>query len=410
MSKKRTIDAYFNMPKAKKPRNCDALTPADESTTLVIPQSPFTLLRILDCDVYRPRKFNRQKPTGSRKVGTDDSATSTASAMSSRKADSPHPSYPFPIPSLPDALEAELAGPPARAARAIADQPDLDLLYFEPYISRPAAQQLFEFLRAELPFYRVEYDIARGGAKTRVRTPRWTTVFGLDDTAHFGTDPPSESGISDLQSSQGRIIDNRTGLPIPVGQPDARRGGPGQQSQNQKGYTATPRPIPRCLDALRISAEAATGCRFNFCLVNYYASGADSISYHSDDERFLGALPAIASFSLGARRDFLMKHKPAESEPGGPKRDTGASNGALKLPLGSGDMVLMRGRTQANWLHSIPKRSGKNEWDGGRINITFRRALARGGTENYYQYNVGNGPVYKWDAAGQGMKPWTRAS
>lgn len=144
--------------------------------------------------------------------------------------------------------------------------------------------------------------------------------------------------------------------------------------------------------------------------MNYYASGADSISFHSDDERFLGALPAIASFSLGARRDFLMKHKPTKSEPGRANHDAGTANGTLKLPLGSGDMVLMRGRTQANWLHSIPKRSGKNEWDGGRINITFRRALVRGGTENYYQYNVGSGPVYKWNAAGQEMKPWTQAS
>lgn len=232
-------------------------------------------------------------------------------------------------------------------------------------------------------------------------------MFGLDETACFETDPPSAPGLCDSQSSRGRVIDKHTGAPIPVGRPDAH-GTPGQKSQ--KGYSAVPRPIPRCLDVLRRSTEAATGCQFNFCLVNYYASGADSISFHSDDERFLGALPAIASFSLGARRDFLMKHKPPKSEPGEANHDdTSAANGALKLPLGSGEMVLMRGRTQANWLHSIPKRSGKNEWDGGRINITFRRALVRGGTENYYQYNVGSGPVYKWNAASQEMKPWTQA-
>ena len=33
-----------------------------------------------------------------------------------------------------------------------------------------------------------------------------------------------------------------------------------------------------------------------------------------------------------------------------------------------------------------------------RINITFRKALVRAGTENYYQYNVGTGGVYRWDA------------
>jgi hypothetical protein len=130
-------------------------------------------------------------------------------------------------------------------------------------------------------------------------------------------------------------------------------------------------------------------------LVNYYASGADSIAFHSDDERFLGPEPAIASFALGARRDFLMKHK-----------DPDASAKPLKLPLGGGDMLLMRGRTQERWLHSVPKRSGKNADDGGRINITFRRAIVKDGTENYYNYNVGFGPVYRWDDVHGEMRPW----
>jgi alkylated DNA repair dioxygenase AlkB len=164
-----------------------------------------------------------------------------------------------------------------------------------------------------------------------------------------------------------------------------------------------PRPIPKCLDDMRISTEAATGCKFNFCLVNYYASGSDSISYHSDDERFLGPEPAIASFSLGSKRDFLMKHKPVAPNASGSKPP---ETTPIKLPLVSGDMILMRGKTQANWLHSIPKRTGKNAEDGGRINITFRKAMVKAGTENYYNYNVGTGPVYKWDSTTREMKLW----
>jgi len=162
-----------------------------------------------------------------------------------------------------------------------------------------------------------------------------------------------------------------------------------------------PRPLPKCLDDLRVSTEAATNCNFNFCLVNYYASGSDSISYHSDDERFLGPEPAIASFSLGARRDFLMKHKPIVPNGNSPLPQ---ETKPIKLPLSSGDMILMRGKTQANWLHSIPKRTGKNAEDGGRINITFRKALIKAGTENYYNYNVGTGPVYKWDSTAREME------
>lgn len=176
-----------------------------------------------------------------------------------------------------------------------------------------------------------------------------------------------------------------------------------EKDKNYRKYA--PRPLPKCLDDLRLSTEAATGCKFNFCLVNYYASGSDSISYHSDDERFLGLEPAIASFSFGARRDFLMKHKPIPPNNNGPPAP---ETKPVKLPLGSGDMVLMRGKTQANWLHSIPKRTGKNADDGGRINITFRKAMVKGGTENYYNYNVGVGPVYKWDEGSREMKLWKK--
>lgn len=196
-------------------------------------------------------------------------------------------------------------------------------------------------------------------------------MFGLDDTCRF--------------DEEGSVVDPKSGFKV----------------QDAKYEKYPPRPIPKCLDDLRRSTEAATDCKFNFCLVNYYASGADSISFHSDDERFLGPQPAIASFSLGARRDFLLKHKPISPE--NQKSDQPMLK-TLKYPLGSGDMILMRGPTQSNWLHSIPKRSGKNLDDGGRINITFRRAMVKGGTENYYNYNVGTGPVYRWDKTSREMR------
>ena len=172
-------------------------------------------------------------------------------------------------------------------------------------------------------------------------------------------------------------------------------------------YKCAPRPLPRCLDFLREITEGSTGCKFNFCLVNYYASGDDSISYHSDDERFLGPEPAIASFSLGAKRDFLMKHKPIVPTSSTTDGTAPLAHEAkpLKLPLASGDMILMRGKTQACWLHSIPKRKG-GEAGRGRINITFRRAMVKGGTENYYQYNVGSGEPYRWDEGREEMVLW----
>lgn len=61
------------------------------------------------------------------------------------------------------------------------DQPDLDLLYFEPYIPDYMSKDLFNFLRAELPFYRVQYSIKRGGIETQIRTPRSASHPDLAD-------------------------------------------------------------------------------------------------------------------------------------------------------------------------------------------------------------------------------------
>ena len=281
---------------------------------------------------------------------------------------SAHSTYPYAIPHLPIEVFNVLNFAPEAEARVINDQPDLDLVYYQPYVPKDAHRALFDFLRLNLFFYRVKYMIKRGTLETQINTPRFTTVFGLDDTCHF--------------NSEGRIVESTSGKPAANG-----------------AYKCKPRPLPQALDLLRTLTENATGCKFNFALVNYYASGSDSISFHSDDERFLGVEPAIASFTLGAKRDFLLKHKPT---PAGHISETKA----MKLPLASGDMILMKGMTQSKWLHSIPKRKG-GEADRGRINITFRRAMVKGGTENYYRYNVGDGEVYKWCASRHEMQLWT---
>nr|OQO23770.1 hypothetical protein B0A51_10152 [Rachicladosporium sp. CCFEE 5018] len=309
----------------------------------------------------RPRTLdNFFSPPPSKKIKTVTEDTPISDALAEPQQYSVHPTYPFNIAHLPAEIIDILNFAPATEPSIMNSQPDLDLLYYQPYIPKDASRPLFEFLRRELPFYRVKYTIKRGPTETLINTPRFTTVFGLDETARF--------------SPTGVVVDATSGKPC-----------------GQTSYRCRPRPIPECIDVLRRLTEASTGCTFNFALVNYYATGSDSISYHSDDERFLGTDPAIASFTLGAKRDFLLKHKPTEA-----KHESEVK--AIKLPLASGDMILMKGGTQSNWLHSIPKRKG-GDADKGRINITFRRAMVKGGTENYYRYNVGEGGVHRWNEA-----------
>jgi alkylated DNA repair dioxygenase AlkB len=96
--------------------------------------------------------------------------------------------------------------------------------------------------------------------------------------------------------------------------------------------------------------------KWNAVLVNLYRDGSDSVDWHSDDETLLGETPTIASLSLGAERDFLLRRYDDPSEKIG-----------IRLPHNS--LLLMAGTTQLYWQHSIPKRKGVRE---PRINLTFR--------------------------------------
>ncbi|KAJ6257598.1 hypothetical protein Dda_7384 [Drechslerella dactyloides] len=273
-----------------------------------------------------------------------------------------HPSYPHPIASLPTSLLTLFDASPPPAPRIIT-KPDLSIAHYNHFFPQSTARQLYLFLRRSLPFYRVTYTIRRDSLDTTVRTPRYTTVFGVDAHSYFSDD--------DART----LLDSKTHKAV--------------SGDRYRGCVCPPRPIPACLEVLKNLVERETGDTFNFILVNYYASSADSIAYHSDDETFLGPNPTIASLSLGTTRDFLMKHKSDKTQ-------------TLKLPLTNGELLVMRGATQRKWLHSIPKRTATTTgtWtSGGRINITFRNGRSPACTQNYYRYNVGAGPVYRWHDA-----------
>ena len=102
-------------------------------------------------------------------------------------------------------------------------------------------------------------------------------------------------------------------------------------------------------------AENITGVNYNSCLINLYHNGDEGVSWHSDDEKALGKITTIASISFGAERIFSFKHKITKE--------------TRSVSLGSGSLLVMKGETQLNWLHSIPK---TKKVTTPRINLTFR--------------------------------------
>ncbi len=101
--------------------------------------------------------------------------------------------------------------------------------------------------------------------------------------------------------------------------------------------------------------EKHTNTTYNSCLLNLYHDGEEAMSWHSDDEKSLGKDTSIASLSFGAERKFSLKHKT--------KKET------VSLILESGSLLVMKGTTQTNWFHCLPRMKQVNS---PRINLTFR--------------------------------------
>ncbi|MDA9554670.1 alpha-ketoglutarate-dependent dioxygenase AlkB [Pelobium sp.] len=109
---------------------------------------------------------------------------------------------------------------------------------------------------------------------------------------------------------------------------------------------------------LKRKVEELTNESYNSCLLNLYHDGDEGMGWHSDDEKSIVPYSAIASLSFGATRKFSLKHKKTKQ--------------TVSIQLESGSLLLMKGETQVNWLHSLPK---TKKIKTPRINLTFRKMI-----------------------------------
>jgi len=121
------------------------------------------------------------------------------------------------------------------------------------------------------------------------------------------------------------------------------------------GIRNVPQPWTPAVAELKTRAEEASKTRFNSVLLNRYRTGQDSMGWHADKERELGPEPVIASVSLGTTRTFEFRHA--------------RTHATHTLLLSHGSLLVMRGRTQLEWVHRVPKEPDAR---GERINLTFR--------------------------------------
>jgi alkylated DNA repair dioxygenase AlkB len=121
---------------------------------------------------------------------------------------------------------------------------------------------------------------------------------------------------------------------------------------------ASGRPLePPILEEMRQLLSSRYGVVFDSAGFNLYRDGRDGVAWHGDkiDEEI--EEPVVALVSLGQPRKLLLRPK----------------GGGRSWPFltGRGDLLVMGGRTQRTWEHSIPKVARA----GPRLTVAFRHDL-----------------------------------
>jgi alkylated DNA repair dioxygenase AlkB len=115
---------------------------------------------------------------------------------------------------------------------------------------------------------------------------------------------------------------------------------------------------PPVLGRMAAVLSSRYGVGFDRIWVNLYRDGADSVAWHGDRNRLVMTRPLVATVSLGARRRFLLRRR-------------GTTRVVHRLEPGHGDLVVMGGRCQSEWEHTVPKTAQKV---GPRMSVTIRHS------------------------------------
>jgi alkylated DNA repair dioxygenase AlkB len=115
--------------------------------------------------------------------------------------------------------------------------------------------------------------------------------------------------------------------------------------------------LPEQLQEIRAVVSDRYRVDFDSVLVNLYRDGRDGVAWHGDTVRKRLPEAVVVTVGLGERRRFLLR--PGASGPA-----------AHTLRSGQGDLVVMGGRTQHDWQHTVPK----ERHAGARMSVTMRHS------------------------------------
>jgi alkylated DNA repair dioxygenase AlkB len=130
-----------------------------------------------------------------------------------------------------------------------------------------------------------------------------------------------------------------------------------------------PLPNPRLADVHR-ALQHAYGVRFEGFGMMQYRNGSDGQAFHRDtDMRWLDDT-VIAILTLGTKRPWLLRPRTS-------RYDHSPGRGATHdIAPGNGDLIVMGGRCQADWEHSVAYQIGRPV--GVRVSIQWRFSARTG--------------------------------
>ena len=142
------------------------------------------------------------------------------------------------------------------------------------------------------------------------------------------------------------------------------------------------RPLPHdSLVVVHRGVRAAAGAPFaDGFAMSWYRDGDDGQAFHRDTDMKWCEDTKIAILTLGATRPWHLRPKANRNHHGLPNK--GATH---DLQPSSGDLLVMGGRCQADWEHSVPPVRG---FRGGRISLQWRWTSRTGRQERMAGYGA----------------------
>lgn len=125
--------------------------------------------------------------------------------------------------------------------------------------------------------------------------------------------------------------------------------------------------------------------RFTGVAAILYRNGEDFQGLHSDREMRWLDDTLIAILVLGQRRPFVLRERAPGPAHLADRSPAGSLPGDLVLTPGEGDLLIMGGAAQRDWLHGIPAA----DTDRPRISLTWRWSSRRGRPDTNPGYGDG---------------------